>query len=276
MIVLTYNWPQALRLVLESVQRQSRLPDEVIVVDDGSGADTAALMAGLIADFPVPLRHLWQEDIGFRAARCRNLGIAATSAHYVILIDGDMLLHRDFVADHLALARPGRFLQGGRIKLNERATAEVLAGKRQPSYAPWAPADFHSFDATRRLYAFRQPWLARWKSAHPGGRVMSCNMSFWRQDLLRVNGFDEAMQGYGTEDRELAVRLVNAGVAKHPLKWAALAFHLEHHSRAQPDVDDALLPNNRRLLECQQRGAVRCAQGLDGHHLVATETALSG
>ncbi|MDV2453612.1 glycosyltransferase [Xanthomonas hortorum] len=113
LIVLTYNWPQALRLVLESVKRQSRLPDEVIVVDDGSGAETAALMNALVADFPVPLRHVWQEDLGFRAARCRNLGIAATSAQYVILIDGDMLLHRDFIADHLALARPGRFLQGG-------------------------------------------------------------------------------------------------------------------------------------------------------------------
>ncbi|WP_244664261.1 MULTISPECIES: glycosyltransferase family 2 protein [Xanthomonas] len=265
LIVLTYNWPQALRLVLESVKRQSRLPDEVIVVDDGSGAETSALMNALIPDFPVPLRHVWQEDRGFRAARCRNLGIAATSAQYVVLIDGDMLLHRDFVADHLALARPGRFLQGGRIKLNQRATIEVLAGRRPPSYTPWAPADFRAFDATPRLYAFRQLWLARWKSARPGGRVMSCNMSFWRQDLVRVNGFDEAMQGYGAEDRELAVRLANAGVAKHPLKWAALACHLEHRSRAQTDVDDASLPNNRRLMECQRSGAVWCLQGLDAH-----------
>ncbi|WP_342749422.1 glycosyltransferase family 2 protein [Xanthomonas pisi] len=264
-IVLTYNWPQALRRVLANLARQSQLPDEVIVVDDGSGADTAALLVELAAAFPVPLRHLWQQDLGFRAARCRNLGIAATGADYVILIDGDMLVHPQFVADHLALARRGRFQQGGRIKLTERATAAVLAGRRLPGFTPWAPADFAAFDAMPRLYAFRQPWLARWKAARPGGRVMSCNMSFWREDLLRVNGFDEAMQGYGAEDRELAVRLVNAGLAKHPLKWAALAFHLEHGSRAQQDVDDASLPNNQRLLECQRRGTVRCVQGLDAH-----------
>ena len=39
-VVLTYNWPEALRLVLRGLARQSRLPDEVIVSDDGSGADT--------------------------------------------------------------------------------------------------------------------------------------------------------------------------------------------------------------------------------------------
>ncbi|MFK2878135.1 glycosyltransferase [Rhodanobacter hydrolyticus] len=265
LIVLTYNWPAALARVLQSVAAQTRLPDEVIVADDGSGAETRELIARIARDFPVPLRHAWQEDLGFRAASCRNLGIAMAKGDYVILIDGDMILHRDFVADHLLLASPGCFLQGGRFKSTAQETAGLLAGRR-PVFAPWAKADFHVFDGIRRLYAFHALPLARWKARRRnGGRVMSCNMSFWRDDLLRVNGFDERMEGYGAEDRELAARLGNAGVRRKQLKWAALAAHLEHDSRAQPDVNDMSLPNNRLFHATVAERITRCEFGVDRH-----------
>ncbi len=265
LVVLTYNWPAALEQVLRSVAQQTRRPDEVLVADDGSTVETAQLIERLGAELALPLRHLWHEDRGFRAARSRNRGIAASRGDYVVLIDGDMLLHPAFIADHLALAKPGCFLQGGRLKATAAETARLLAGGR-PVFAPWMAGHFREFDGTRRLYAFRQPALARWKArARSGGRVMSCNMSFWRADLLRVNGFDERMEGYGAEDRELAARLANAGVRRRQLKWAALAVHLWHRSRAQPDVDDLSLPNNRLFHATRTQGVTRCVQGIDSH-----------
>jgi len=264
-IALTYNWPAALERLLASLAVQTRLPDEVIVADDGSGEETRALVERMARDFPVPLRHVWQEDRGFRAARARNRGIAASRGDYVILLDGDMLLHPHFVADHLMLAERGFFLQGGRIKATREESAELLAGGA-PVFAPWSRADFHEFDGIKRLYAFRQPQLARWKArSRNGGRVMSCNMSFWREDLLRVNGFDERMEGYGAEDRELVARLENAGLRRRALKWAALAVHLWHSSRAQPDVNDLSLPNNRLFHATRTEGIVRCEHGIDAH-----------
>lgn len=265
LIVPVYNWPEALERVLDGVAAQRTLPGEVIVTDDGSTAQTAALVRRYAASFPVPLRYLWQEDLGFRAGRARNRGIAAARGDYVILIDGDMLLHPQFVADHLALAARGYFLQGGRIKATEAETRRLLDGK-PPVFAPWSPADFHAFDGIRRHYAWRSPMLARWKArSRRGGRVMSCNMSFWREDLLKVNGFDERMEGYGAEDRELAARLGNAGVRRRQLKWAALAVHLEHRSRAQPDVDDMSLPNNRLFHATRTQGIVWCERGISDH-----------
>lgn len=264
-VVITYNWPEALQRVLEGLARQTELPYEVIVADDGSRPETAALIAGLAATFPVPLRHQWQEDRGFRAARARNRGIAASRGDYVILLDGDMLVHPRFVADHLMLAERGYFLQGGRLKATPEESQRLLAGG-QPVFSPWAKADFEEFDGTRRLYAFRAPMLARWKSrSRNGGRVMSCNMSFWRDDLLRVNGFDERMEGYGAEDRELAARLENAGLKRRALKWAALAAHLWHNSRSPPDVDDMDLPNNRLFLATRTEGVTWCERGISQH-----------
>lgn len=265
LIIITYNWPAALERVLESAAAQTRLPDEVLIADDGSGPQTAAVIARASERFPVPLRHIWQEDHGFRAARCRNRGIAASRGNYIVLLDGDMLMHPHFIADHLMLAEPGFFLQGGRLKANYEESMRLLAGAR-PVYAPWVKANFHEFDGTRRLYAFRQPALARWKArSRNGGRVMSCNMSFWREDLLRINGFDERMEGYGAEDRELVVRLENAGLRRRALKWAALAMHLEHSSRAQENVNDPSLPNNQLLQASIEQHIVRCEHGIDAH-----------
>jgi len=265
LIVITYNWPTALERVLESIAAQTRLPDEVLIADDGSGPETAAVIARVQERFPVPLKHIWHEDKGFRAARARNRGIAASKGDYIVLLDGDMLVHPQFIADHVMLAEPGFFLQGGRLKANEAESRRVLAGGK-PVYAPWVNANFHEFDGTKRLYAFRSPWLARWKArSRSGGRVMSCNMSFWREDLLRVNGFDERMEGYGAEDRELVVRLENAGVRRRALKWCALAMHLEHRTRGQGDVNDPSLPNNQLLQESIEQHLVRCERGIDQH-----------
>ncbi|WP_233840545.1 glycosyltransferase family 2 protein [Dyella sp. 2HG41-7] len=265
LVITTYNWPAALARVLESVAMQTRLPDEVLIADDGSGAETAVLIARASESLPVPLRHVWQEDLGFRAARSRNRGIAASKGDYIVLLDGDMMIHPRFIADHLMMAEPGFFLQGGRLKANDAESQRLLAGG-EPVYAPWVKANFHEFDGTRRLYAFRQPLLARWKArSRNGGRVMSCNMSFWREDLLRVNGFDERMEGYGAEDRELVVRLENAGLRRRALKWCALAMHFEHSTRQQENLNDPDLPNNRLLKASIEQRLVRCELGIDQH-----------
>lgn len=264
-IVLTYNWPEALGKVLGSLAAQTRLPNEVIIADDGSTQDTTDLINRTKKTFAMPLRHIWQEDNGFRAARCRNKGIAAARGDYIVLLDGDMLLHRHFIADHLALAKRGFFLRGKRIKATAQETSKLLQGA-QPTFAPWSNAQFGAFDCTRRRYAFRAPWLARIKARKASyGMVMSCNMSFWRDDLIKVNGFDERMEGYGSEDRELAVRLENAGVQPCALKWAGLAVHLDHPTRSQVNVDAPHLPNNRLLAETIEHKITRCDKGIDSH-----------
>nr|MDQ3056919.1 glycosyltransferase [Pseudomonadota bacterium] len=191
LVVTTYNWKQALALCLRSIAAQRMLPCEVIVADDGSREDTGAMVVDIARDFPAPLKHVWQDDAGFRAARVRNLGIAASTGDYVIFIDGDMVLHPQFVADHVSLIRPGIFLQGGRLNASPDESARLLAGG-QARFTPWMRGHF------KRKHALRWRWLAARKArANDGGQVMSCNMGVWRSDLDRVNGFDDDYEGWG-------------------------------------------------------------------------------
>ena len=73
--------------------------------------------------------HSWQEDDGFRAARSRNNAIFKSSGDYIVLIDGDTILHPNFVKDHIASAEFGYFVQGSRALLSEKQTIKALAEK---------------------------------------------------------------------------------------------------------------------------------------------------
>lgn len=269
LMVSTYNWKEALALVLRSAAQQSRLPDEVIVADDGSREDTAELLHTMAGSFPVPLRHVWQPDDGFRLARCRNRGIAAARGDYLIQLDGDMIMHPHFIADHLRLARPGAFLQGTRIRTTDAETARLLSGGA-PVFGLSVDAYFRkegdrsTYHFGRRHHTLRIPWLAELKS-RSSGHPMGCNVSFWRKDLLTVNGYDERMVGYGSEDLELDERLRQAGLRRRQIKFAALALHLEHRSSAPPDPAAPELPNNQLLYASRDAQRVRCEHGLDRH-----------
>jgi hypothetical protein len=175
-----------------------------------------------------------------------------------VLLDGDMVPNRCFVADHRALARPGHYSQGVRIVLDDAATRRLLEpGSELPR--PWSPG----LGRARRLYGVHAPWLARRlrTAANAVVAVKACNQGFWRDDLLAANGFDEAMTGWGAEDKELCARLENAGVRRQTLLFAAVAWHLAH-----PPASRAAAEANRARWQATQRtGRTRCEAGLDRH-----------
>ena len=126
LIITTYNRPDALSAVLRTAIEQSILPDEVIVADDGSNEQTKQVILSYKYCYPIPLRHIWRPDDGFRLAECRNRAMAVANGEYTILVDGDMLLSNNFVEDHLSVAEKGVFVQGSRVLLSEKKTNEFL------------------------------------------------------------------------------------------------------------------------------------------------------
>jgi glycosyltransferase involved in cell wall biosynthesis len=258
LVVTTYERPRALARVLESLATQTRWPDEVLIADDGSGPRTAELVQRFAATAARPVRHVWQPHDGFRAGRIRNEAICRADCEYLVLLDGDMVMHPEFIADHLVAAKPGYYSQGVRVQLDERASRR-LEQTGAPFPAWFAPGA----GLLRRGYMLRSRRLARC-SRRLGNSlvsVKSCNQGFWREDLLRVNGFDETMVGWGSEDKELCARLENAGVLRQTLLFAALACHLAH-----PPAPRSLAgTNHRRWRETVRSGRTRCELGISSH-----------
>ncbi|KAA3436269.1 glycosyltransferase family 2 protein [Rufibacter hautae] len=259
LIVSTYNWPAALNLCLQSVARQVVMPKEVLIADDGSGPETQELISRLQQDFPVPLIHLWQPDNGFQKTKILNQAIARAKEPYIVQVDGDVILHPNFVQDHLSLAARGRFLAGGRINLSEENTRQVM----DQSTVHFSLRDIiktsNLFNGLRlgflrRLLADRYKLKGKNKYYAKG-----CNMSFWRNDLLTVNGYNESYTGWGPEDSELAARLMNAGIRKRALKMGGVCFHLHH-----PYIDTSRKAINEELLRTTiQTNITYCPKGVD-------------
>lgn len=230
-IVSTYNAEAWLQKVLAGYALQTHPAFEVIVADDGSGPATADLLARTAAAFPVPLRHVWHEDQGYRRQEILNRAIPLATHGYVLFTDGDCIPRRDFVATHARLAEPGRFLSGGYCKLDmdtsTRIDADDIASGRCFDPAWLAAAGRLSGSNRRKLGA--GPVAARMLDAitTAGATFNNCNSSAWKSDLIAVNGYDERMK-YGGPDRELGERLENAGVRGKQIRHRAICVHLDH------------------------------------------------
>lgn len=256
LIITTYNRPDALAFVLQSALAQTRLPDEIIVADDGSKRDTADIVCYINRYSSIPVKHAWRPDDGFRAAEARNRALAIAEGDYIVLIDGDMLLHSEFIADHLKLALKGRLVQGSRVILSEARTAEILSGDTLPRISLFGSG------IEKRLSALRCRSLST-VAGRKGNRkhrgIKTCNMGFFRSDALAVNGFDNRFVGWGREDSEFVARCFHNGMKRHNLKFAGIAYHLWHNEAER----EALPHNDARLRHTLETQKIRCESGVD-------------
>lgn len=239
-IITTYNWPEALAAVLESVKRQSRLPDELVIADDGSAPETERAVSEALEGSGLAWLHVRHEDSGIRQARVKNLGVRHTKADYLIFIDHDVVLHPCFVEDHLALAGRGSFLQGKRSFLPGTLTDKVLKGEEINGAGLLTPG------LGNRKNALRCPGLGRF-AARPKRfqtSLRGCNLSMAREDFKLVDGYDETFDAaWGREDSDICYRLFYSGVSIRNLWFMGLQYHLDHpvqKNRARDVLDEEL------------------------------------
>lgn len=235
-ITTIYNRPEHLRLMAASLAAQTRVPDELIVADDGSNDATVAALNRQLAGGPIPAKVVRQEKDGYRLAAARNLAVRAAAGDYLLFLDCDIALLPDAVAVHERNAAAGRLLCGNRALLNEAATRALFEIRPAPAATDWeqawAAADRHELPEAERLFALHAR-RRRWHLARPHKpKLLGCHFSLFREDIVRVNGFDENFVGWGYEDDDFARRLYKIGVTPRSVIGPARAMHLWHPSLA--------------------------------------------
>jgi len=250
LIITTYNWPKALELVLSSVMVQTILPSEVIIADDGSEEGTKNVIEKFSDNSLFPIFHSWQKDKGFRLSKSRNKSIALAKYEYIIVIDGDMLLHKDFIKDHLKVAKKNTYVQGSRVLLQEEYTIKTLKENllRKPS--------FFSNASKNKVNLIRSPLLSffvAFKSNQSLNRIRGCNFSLFRDDIIKVNGFNEEFTSWGKEDSEFVQRLFNCGISRRNLKFSGIQYHLFHKEgfSSNNNVELLNIAINQKLKFCK-------------------------
>lgn len=252
-IVSTYNSPESLHKTLASLACQTFPDFEVLIADDGSGPETVAAIEQIQAETQLNIRHLWHEDLGFRKNTILNKAVQASRNPYLVFLDGDCIARADLIATHLSHAKPGRVLTcGSQIdlprQLHSELTPDAIAAGRpfDPKWLAARGVQFPLLRSDKRIrLRCRQPWSRMLDAMLPrSGGFVGCNSSVWKADILKVNGFDESIT-YGVDDKDLAIRLMNAGVQSRRLKYSLVYVHLEHQ-RAY--ADRAAIERNRRLV----------------------------
>ncbi|WP_194767842.1 glycosyltransferase family 2 protein [Tamlana sp. I1] len=254
LILSTYNWPEALELVLESVKAQQVLPFEVIVADDGSKEDTKDLIEHYKNNFPVPLIHVWHEDEGFTKATILNKAIAKAKGTYIIQADGDCILHRAFVKDHIDFAIKNGYLYGSRVNI-QKAYLPALFEKKQIKFSAF------SRGIKKRTRALHFPILSSLytKKDEFSKKFRGCNTSFFKSDFVAVNGYNEDIKGWGREDSELALRFHNFGLQSRRLRYRGIVFHIFHVEKSKAQLE----ANNNIEQQTIKEKAVWCVNGVD-------------
>lgn len=223
LLISTYNWSDALELVLQSVKSQRVLPTKIMIADDGSDEKTRRVIEEFKKQMTIPVEHIWHSDRGFRKCIIMNKAIAASECDYIIQIDGDIILHRDFIIDHVSEAEKGFYIKGSRALLDLNKTQELIDRK---------VTDISITDKglKNKINALRLPVLSplfRRKSQRSRD-LKGCNCAYWRTDFIKVNGYNNNLTGWGHEDIELAARFINIGIKQKRIKLKAVCYHLHH------------------------------------------------
>lgn len=253
LLISTYNWPEALELVLKSLQAQSIKPDELLLANDGSKEETTLLIDKFIASSEIKVRHIWHEDDGFRRSAILNKTVAQSDADYIIQTDGDCILHPDFIKDHLAECKKNQYLYGSRVNIQQEYLPELWETKN---------INFHALSKgiKKRTRALRIPFLSSLYSANDvlSKKLRGCNLSFWRDDFVAVNGYNEAMTGWGREDSELIIRMMNKGVLGKRIRYRGIVYHIWHGTSSKSNLNV-----NQEIQERAQRELlVWCDNGI--------------
>lgn len=253
LIITTYNWPDSLELVLKSVESQTFLPYEVVIADDGSGNDTRKLINKFQEKSKLKIIHSWQKDFGFRVSKSRNKAILRSKGEYIILVDGDMILHHDFVKDHVLNSQKGYFVQGTRVLLSKNKTTKIMSQKK-------INLTFFTLGLKNRKNAIHSKFLSlifKKINSHIRG-IRSCNMGFYRDDFFNINGFNNDFEGWGREDSELAIRFINSGILRKNIRFNAIQFHLWHNE----NLRESLERNNLILEGAISNSSKWCKNGI--------------
>ncbi len=256
LLISTYNWSEALELVLKSVACQTVKPDELLVADDGSGEDTKKIIDAFAKRVDFPVLHIWHEDKGFRKSIILNKAIARMQADYVIQVDGDCILHPNFIADHKRFAQKQTYLYGSRVNIKREFLPTLFKLKK-------TRFNFFSRGIKKRSRTIYVPILtALYKSTNElSKKLRGCNVSYWRSDIIAVNGYNEDITGWGREDSEVILRMINNGVKGKRIRYAGIVYHIWHKTLSKSKLKE----NDTIQKQVINQKINWCKKGIDNH-----------
>ena len=255
-IISVYKNIRSLDIVLDSILKQTRKVDEIIVSEDGNSPE----MSEFISTLTIPnLVHLTQEDLGWRKNVALNNSIRKSSGDYLIFIDGDVVLHPRFVEGHIYCSKPKRVCAGKRVELGQKYSELVLDKKLSINDLA------NSF--IRRIISLHKDKARHYEDGiyvKPNSYIynrfiqkkhinylIGCNFSCHKKDIVSINGFDEDYKHPAIgEDVDINWRFRADGTEVISCRNIANVYHLWHKKgfgSTEGEINNKILQNNLNI-----------------------------
>ncbi len=251
-IISFYNKIEYLKLVLAGFEIQSENDFEIIIADDGSNQQVLSEIQKKISSYSFRIKHIWQEDKGFRKNKILNKAILASESEYLIFIDGDCVPHSHFIEGHLSNAETNKILTGRRVNLSEKLTNQLDEQKIKQKILEkkfykliFDGIIGESVDVEKGVYIKNKNLLQFLNRKERG--LLGCNFSLFKQDLLDINGFDERYEAPSIgEDSDIQFRLELVGKKIKSVNHIAIQYHLYHKLQERPQKNLDLFEEVKR------------------------------
>lgn len=229
-IICFYERKKHLFRCLDSLEFNKDHFDEVVISDDGSSTETRSMVKSKLSQYSYPINYTFRESSQFELAAARNNGIRTSSGDYLIIFDCDFLCLPDTIATHLKLRKKGRFVSARCKYLPENLTNKLFALE---TLTKEYLEDLYGFEDERELQKIdfrchRRNILTKIGFYGARKHVIGSHLSIYREDVMKVNGYDESFVGWGGEDNDFGQRLVQSGLYCIPANTRARILHMWH------------------------------------------------
>lgn len=244
-VITVYNKYRELDLVLETLENQSYKNFEVIIAEDCEKKEMLEFLKEARSKYKLLIKHVSQEDIGFRKNKILNKAIKEAKTEFIIFLDGDCLVHKNFIRNYMKEFDKYDVLYGRRVELSEELTNRIL--KQKSNYR----IKFLDLLLTKSENSWEALYMPVWINFKKRRlRLLGSNMGVRKDVLYSVNGFNEEYIGAGIgEDSDLAWRLESCGVRHKCLKNTVVQYHLYHsRSTRHNSIDGEKIITRERML----------------------------
>jgi glycosyltransferase involved in cell wall biosynthesis len=256
-IIAFYRNLPFLDLILSGLERQTYDDFEVIIAEDDDLPATKEYIAKTAPRLPFPLKHVSQEDRGFRKNRILNTAIRASEGAFITFLDGDCIPHSRWLKEYARSAHEGSAFFGRRVMVSQRLTKKLLTTGDKKLLSFYSHVRHGSERKEDGIYL---PFFRK-RSRNNG--IWGCNWGILKKHLLQVNGYDEDYVSAGVgEDVDIEWRLLAKGIKLESMKHRAIVYHLYHAAH----YSTADLEGNYAMVKAKQAaGKIYCDNGLDRH-----------